>query len=66
MLVELHTSVKKYKVFYEWLHAVSKMGFYLLHFEINEGNMNACEFTLMHESCFHDYGIEQVIGKIFS
>lgn len=57
ILVELHSWDKNYKAFYQWLNKMSKAGFYLIHFEINEGTLQACEFTLIHERCFKDYGV---------
>uniref|UniRef100_A0A914QES0 Methyltransferase domain-containing protein n=1 Tax=Panagrolaimus davidi TaxID=227884 RepID=A0A914QES0_9BILA len=57
ILIELHSPDKTYKLFYQWLNTMSKAGFYLIHFEINEGTMLACEFTLIHKSCFEKYGV---------
>ncbi|KAK0403535.1 hypothetical protein QR680_016980 [Steinernema hermaphroditum] len=63
ILVELHgTPFRMLSV----LRTLSSHGFYLFHHEINGGSLKACEFSLIHESCLRDYGIDVIYGRYLS
>ncbi|TKR80038.1 hypothetical protein L596_014173 [Steinernema carpocapsae] len=63
ILIELHWESKK---MLGVLETFSKGGFYLFSHEINGGTLKASEFSLIHESCLKDYGVEVVLGRYLS
>ena len=72
ILIELHdtklglpqkTMLNDHERMYDWLHAMSLAGFYLIHYELNEKTFNAAEFTLLHKSCFEEYGVHLILGE---
>ncbi|TKR73897.1 hypothetical protein L596_021145 [Steinernema carpocapsae] len=48
------------------LTTLSKVGYYLFHHEINSVYIEACEYSLIHEKCIKDYGVDVVLGRYLS
>ncbi|TKR59824.1 hypothetical protein L596_029440 [Steinernema carpocapsae] len=63
ILIEMHGEAKKMM---SLLEKFSKSGFYLFHHEINGAYISACEYSLIHESCLKEYGVEVVLGRYLS
>uniref|UniRef100_A0AC34FNR2 Uncharacterized protein n=1 Tax=Panagrolaimus sp. ES5 TaxID=591445 RepID=A0AC34FNR2_9BILA len=75
ILIEIHdvhqglttpVVMKPHQNVYNFLHAASLKGFYLLHFEVNYNTLGASEFTLLHKNCFKTYDVNIVFGQYLS
>ncbi|KAI1699894.1 methyltransferase domain-containing protein [Ditylenchus destructor] len=46
-----------------FLRKISNHGFYLFSYEVNGHNYKVCEYSLIHENCFADYGVKTIYGS---
>jgi hypothetical protein len=64
-MIEVHGSGRSPHDEVELLKLFGHYGYYLFSYEINGFHLPLCEFSFIHETCMHKYGVEIVLGSIF-
>lgn len=65
ILIEVHGVNRRAHNEVELLKVFAQNDYYMFSYEINGLYLPLCEFSFIHKSCMHEYGVKIMLGRIF-